>query len=73
LVEQLVDANERLSEVKGVGSLRGDWFATPKPTRDHLYYVLAVVARRAPNRFFVMTQQEVCVAGRGRGRPVEGD
>jgi hypothetical protein len=46
-------------EVKGVGFLRGDWFGTPKPTREHLYYVLAVVARGAPNRFFVMTQQEV--------------
>jgi hypothetical protein len=54
-------------EVKGVKSARDEWFVKPIEPREGLYYVLVIVEpvtekRNAPNRFFVMTQQEVNAA-----------
>jgi hypothetical protein len=45
-------------DVKGLSSRNG-WIVRRQEPRAGLFYVLAFVARDKPNRFFVMTQQQV--------------
>ena len=45
-------------DVKGVSS-RSGWLVHSHAPRDDLFYVFVIVPRDKPNRYFVMTQQEV--------------
>jgi hypothetical protein len=47
-----------LVDVKGLYT-KNPWWVKPKTPRNNLFYVLAYVPTSAPNKFFVMTQNEV--------------
>jgi hypothetical protein len=58
----VVSPNERSFVVDIKGQYRRNvWPVRPKPPRDNLFYIFAFVpdAGDGPNRFFVLTQQEV--------------
>jgi hypothetical protein len=47
-----------LIDVKGLSS-QNYWQITRKEVRPNLFYILALVPRTAPNKFFILTQEEV--------------